>query len=123
MKKLLCMFLMLTMLLSLAACAVKEAEPASDSNAIHAGDTTPAVNRDDSIRPAVEEPSKESVTGAPTDPVTEAPLSTTAAAMTTYAATFSPEYEFAYEEAAKASLSSLYSKCRPKAPKRRAIRR
>ena len=106
MKKLLCMFILLAMLLSLVACAAKEAEPAADSNAIHAGDTTPAVNRDDSIRPAVEEPSKEAVTGAPTDPVTEAPLSTTAAAMTTYAATFSPEYEFAYEEAAKAAAKA-----------------
>ena len=103
MKKLLCMFIMLAMLLSLAACAAKEAEPAADSHAIHAGDTTPAVNRDDSIRPAVEEPSKEAATDAPTDPVTEAVLSTTAAAMTTYAATFSPEYEFALEEAAEAA--------------------
>ena len=106
MKKLLCMFILLAMLLSLAACAAKEAEPAADSNAIHAGDTTPAVHRADSIRPAVEEPSKDAVTGAPTDPVTEAPLSTTAAAMTTYAATFSPEYEFAYEEAAEAAAKA-----------------
>lgn len=103
MKKLLCMFLMLTMLLSLAACAVKEAEPVATSDARNTGDTTPAISRDDSSSSPAEEPANDAVTGTVTEPVTDAPLTTTAAAMTTYAATFSPEYEAAYDAAMDAA--------------------